>query len=133
MTRILIVDDEQDLADFLASELQSVGFSTATASNGVEAVLQVLEGGWDGVVMDIRMPKLDGIGALRIIKRISSTLPIIMFTGQAGQGDMLETARLGAFTCLSKPLNIDKLIDTLQQAVSTHAASIGKQVTHQTF
>jgi DNA-binding NtrC family response regulator len=127
MTRILIVDDEQDLADFLASELQTVGFSTATASNGVEAVLQVLEGGWDGVVMDIRMPKLDGIGALRIMKRISATLPIIMFTGQAGQGDMLETARLGAFTCLSKPLNIDKLIDTLQQAVSTRAVtSIGK-------
>ncbi len=118
MTRILIVDDERDLADFLAEELQTAGFSTGTAADGVEAVLQVLDGGWDGVVMDIRMPKLDGIGALKIIKRIVPVLPVIMFTGQAGQGDMAESTRLGAFTCLAKPLNIDKLVDTLRQALS---------------
>lgn len=118
MTRILIVDDERDLADFLADELQAAGFSTETAFDGVEAVLRVLDGGWDGVVMDIRMPKLDGIGALRIIKRIAPSLTVIMFTGQAGQGDMAESTRLGAFTCLAKPLNIDKLTDTLRQALS---------------
>jgi DNA-binding NtrC family response regulator len=67
--------------------------------------------------MDIRMPRLDGINALRIIRRISPHLPVIMFTGQAGQGDMLESTRLGAFTCLVKPLAIDKFVQALEQAL----------------
>ncbi|HEX2995571.1 MAG TPA: response regulator [Anaerolineales bacterium] len=121
MPRILIVDDENDLADYLAGELKMAGFATSTASNGVEAVLQVLDGGWDGVVMDIRMPKLDGINALRIIRRIAPRLPVIMFTGQAGQGDMLESTHLGAFTCLAKPLMIDKLTSALNQALTSAA------------
>lgn len=127
MTRILIVDDERDLADYLASELEAAGFSAGVAADGVEAVLQVLDGGWDSIVMDIRMPKLDGINALKIIRRFAPRLPVITFTGQAGQGDMLESTRLGAFTCLIKPLAIDKLIETLQQALSLqhpfHASS----------
>ena len=117
MTRILIVDDERDLANYLADELQSAGFSTGTAADGVEAVLQVLDGKWDGIVMDIRMPKLDGINALKIIRRVAPALPVIMFTGQAGQGDMLESTRLGAFTCLVKPVAMDKLINTLNHAL----------------
>jgi DNA-binding response OmpR family regulator len=124
MACILIVDDERDLAAYLADELQAAGFSTGIAVDGVEAVLRVLDGTWNGVVMDIRMPKLDGINALRIIRRISPNLPVIMFTGQAGQGDMLESTRLGAFTCLVKPLAIEKLIGTLNQALSlSNAAS----------
>jgi len=51
------VDDERDLADYLADELKTAGFTAETAANGVEAVLHVLDGGWDGIVMDIRMPK----------------------------------------------------------------------------
>jgi DNA-binding NtrC family response regulator len=120
MTRILIVDDEQDLANFLADEVESAGFTVSTAADGVEAVLKVFDGGWDGVVMDIRMPRLDGINALKIIRRVAPNLPVIMFTGQAGQGDMLESTRLGAFTCLVKPLAIDKLIASLNQALSLH-------------
>jgi DNA-binding NtrC family response regulator len=118
MNRILVVDDEHDLADYLAEELKTAGFLTCTAADGVDAVLQVLDGGWDGIVMDIRMPRLDGINALRIIRRVAPHLPVIMFTGQAGQGDMLESTRLGAFTCLVKPLAIDKLIVSLKQAIS---------------
>lgn len=121
MTHILIVDDEYDLANFLAEELREAGFTVGIAPDGVEAVLQVLNGGWDGVVMDIRMPKLDGINALKIMRRIAPQLPVIMFTGQAGQGDMLESTRLGAFTCLVKPLAIDKLIGTVNQAISSNS------------
>lgn len=118
MSRVLIVDDEQDLADYLVDELQAAGFTVGTAANGVEAVLQVLDGGWDGIIMDIRMPKLDGIGALRIIHRVAPHLPALTLTGQASQVDMLESTRLGAFTCLVKPLAIDKLINVLNQMLS---------------
>lgn len=122
MAKILIVDDERDLAQYLADELRAAGHQTDTAADGVEAVLRVLDGGWDGVVMDIRMPKLDGINALRIIRRVAPRLPVVMFTGQAGQGDMLESTRLGAFSCLTKPLAVDKLIAVLQQALTSRPA-----------
>ena len=118
MYQILIVDDEEDLARYLAAELRAAGFTAGIAYNGVDAVLKVLDDKPDVVLMDIRMPKLDGLGALRIIRRIAPAAPVIMFTGQAGQGDMLESMRLGAFSCLVKPLAIEKVINTLRQAMS---------------
>jgi two-component system response regulator AtoC len=123
MTRLLVVDDEVDLAQYLADELEAGGYQARVAHDGVEAVLAVLDGGIDGVVMDIRMPKLDGINALRLIRRVAPRTPVIMFTGQAGQGDMLESNRLGAFTCLVKPIVIQKLFDTLRQAVGVPAVA----------
>jgi CheY-like chemotaxis protein len=117
MEHILVVDDESDLADFVAEELRSHGYAAGVAGDGVEAVLHIIDGGWDAVLMDIRMPRLDGISALRILRRIAPRLPVIMFTGQAGQGDMLASSQLGAFTCLTKPLALDRLTEALGQAL----------------
>jgi len=121
MARILVVDDERDVADFFADELEFAGYKTGKAADGVEAVLKFLDGGWDAVLMDIRMPKLDGVNALRIMKRIDSTVPVILFTGQAGQGDMYEATRLGAYTCLLKPVLPEKLIYLLDQSLKINA------------
>ncbi len=117
MSRILIVDDEQDVVDFFADELQFVGYKTDQAADGVEAVLKFVGGGISAVLMDIRMPKLDGVNALRIMKRINPAVPVILFTGQAGQGDMYEATRLGAYTCLLKPVAPEKLVDLLKQTL----------------
>lgn len=124
MNRILIVDDEPDVAEHLADMLDDVGWYTRCVHDGVEGVISVLDGRWDLVLMDIRMPRLDGVNALKIIKRINPHLPVIMFTGQAGQGDMAESARLGAFTCLLKPVTNAKLLDTIAQAIKTMAPSL---------
>jgi two-component system response regulator AtoC len=115
--RILVVDDEKDLAEYLAEELTIEGYHTATAYDGVDAVLNAIENEWDAVLMDIRMPKLDGIGALKIIRRIKPDLPIILFTGQANQSEMMASKRLGAFTCLLKPITTDHLFKTLNQVL----------------
>ncbi|MCB0156085.1 MAG: response regulator [Anaerolineae bacterium] len=123
MTRILIVDDERDVIEYLADVMDLGGWQTSSAVNGVEAVLKVMDGGIDAVIMDIRMPKLDGVNALRIMKRIQPDLPVIMLTGQAGQGDMYESTRLGAFTCLMKPVEIDKLIETVRKMLAYKTVS----------
>ncbi|HRE30166.1 MAG TPA: response regulator, partial [Anaerolineales bacterium] len=107
-----------DLRSYIADELSDDGHQVDTAADGVEAVMRVIDGGVDAVVMDIRMPRLDGLNALRILRRLSPSLPVVMFTGQAGQGDMLETTRLGAVTCLLKPVNIDRLKEILVQSVN---------------
>ncbi len=121
--KILVVDDDGDLRDFLATEIQAAGHEVERAANGVEAVLQVLDHGPDAVVMDIRMPKLDGVEALRILKHLEPALPVIMLTGQAGRGDMLQVSQLGALTCLLKPIQVDRLLEildiTLRQTVQT--------------
>lgn len=119
MPRILIVDDEPDVVEHLTDELTFAGWQTGSAYDGVEAVLRVLDGGWDAVLMDLRMPKLDGVNALRIIRRVAPHLPVITFTGQAGQGDMHESARLGAVTCMLKPVNLDQLLQMLKRVVSS--------------
>ncbi len=115
--KILIVDDEDDLRRFLAGEIQNAGHRVQQAANGVEAVLQVLDDRPDAVLMDIRMPKLDGIDALRILKHLDPALPIITLTGQAGRGDMLLASQLGAQTCLLKPIQVDRLLESLEHGV----------------
>jgi CheY-like chemotaxis protein len=118
MTVILVVDDEPDVVEYLCDELEIAGYNTDKVYDGVEAVLRILDGGIDAVLMDIRMPKLDGINALRILRRVSPNLPVIMFTGQAGQGDMAASTRLGAFTCMLKPVITEKLLDVLKIVLS---------------
>ena len=117
VTRILVVDDEEDLVAHLNTLLQRHGWDTAVAYDGVEAVLKVMEGGVDGVLMDIGLPNLDGLGALRLMLRHNPRLPVIMFTGQAGQGDMMTANRLGAYACLLKPVQGEQLIRTLREAL----------------
>lgn len=118
MPNILVVDDEPDVVEYLSDLLDLEGYRVEKAYDGVEAVLSVIDGGIDAVLMDIRMPRVDGVSALRIIKRLKPGLPVIMFTGQAGQGDMAETTRLGAYSCLLKPVTSQKLISALEQIFS---------------
>lgn len=121
MAHILVVDDEQDVVDFFVDELEFAGYKTGRAGDGVEAVLKFIDGGWDAVLMDIRMPNLNGIDALRIMKRLNRNVPVILFTGQAGKGDMYEATRLGAYTCLLKPVSPEKLIYLLDQSLNINA------------
>lgn len=69
--------------------------------------------------MDMHMLKLDGANALKIIWRIAPNLPVVMCIGQAGQGDIYEASRLGAFTCLLKPMVTEQLLDVLRQTLTS--------------
>jgi two-component system response regulator HydG len=118
MAKILVADDEADVVEYVTDLLEFAGWETGGATDGVDAVIKALDEPWDVLLMDIRMPKLDGIGALKIIKHFNPSLPVVMFTGQAGQGDMFESTRLGAFVCLLKPVSSQKLLQAVEQAVA---------------
>jgi DNA-binding NtrC family response regulator len=118
MTRILVVDDEQDLVDHVVNLVQRQGWEAGSAYDGVEAVLKVFEGGWDAVIMDIRMPVLGGLGALKIIHRHDPDLPVVLYTGQAGQGDMMSAYRAGAYACLLKPVDGGQLTKAIKEALT---------------
>ena len=118
MKRILIVDDEEDLVQHLMGIVQRQGWEAGAADDGVAAVLKVMDGGWDAVLMDIRMPNLDGFGALKLIRRYNAQLPVVVFTGQAGQGDMMNARRLGAYACLLKPAEGEQIVQALTAAMA---------------
>ena len=113
----LIVDDEPAVLRFLESVLARAGWSTDTAKDGVEAVLKVMRGKYDAVLMDIRMPRLNGTDALRIIREFEPDLPVVMFTGHASEAERYEVVRCGASRCLLKPVKIDSLIESLRVAL----------------
>ena len=114
MPNVLVVDDENEVATYVANELNSRGYTVSTVNDGVEAVLKIADSNWDALLMDIRMPKLDGLNALRIIRRLKPDMPIIMFSGSSSNNEMILSTRLGADTCLLKPVNLDYLLKTLK-------------------
>lgn len=115
MKSIVIADDEIDVRRWLAGELEARGYRAQPVGDGVHAILQVMEGGVHAVLMDVRMPKLNGIDALRILRRLYPEVPVILCTGHAGRGDMFEADRLGAASCLLKPLQIGPLVAILER------------------
>lgn len=118
MTRILIVDDEEELVELVQGIVRRQGWEAGVAYDGVEAMLKVMEGGWDAVLMDIRMPNLDGLNALKLMRRHSPDLPVVLFTGQAGQGDMMNAYRLGAYACLVKPVADALVVKAIGEAIA---------------
>jgi two-component system, NtrC family, response regulator AtoC len=116
MKHILVVDDEKELAEIVAEQLKNMGYETGVAFDGVEAILSVLDNTWDIVLMDIRMPKLDGINALRIMRRLKPELAVITMTGQASQNDIIESTKLGAYHCLTKPIRLEEVFKAIMLA-----------------
>lgn len=114
--RILLVDDEAEFLEPLVKRLRRRNMDVRTADSG-EAALEILrEGELDVVVLDVRMPGMDGIQTLREIRNIDSLVEVIMLTGHASIEVAVEGMELGAFDYLMKPMNIDELVYKLQDA-----------------
>ncbi|MCE1255077.1 MAG: response regulator, partial [Anaerolineae bacterium] len=77
------------------------------------AILNIMDQQSDIVLMDIRMPKLDGINALRIIHKLAPDISVISMTGQASQNDMAEAIKQGAYQCLLKPIRLEELFKAI--------------------
>jgi DNA-binding response OmpR family regulator len=107
--RILLVEDDVNFAHMLMGELRSGRTAVDWVGNGVEAVLSLMRQPFDVVLLDLRMPRLDGIPALRIIRIIRPEAAVITFSGLAGKAEMEESVQLGARACLAKPFRISEL------------------------
>ena len=109
--RILIVDDEPRVVGMLAEHLQAQ-YAVESASNGADALAAVLRHRPDAVLLDIRMPGMDGIEVLKQIRRIDPTIRVIMITGNDELAVAVEATKAGAFAYVRKPFNLE-YIDTL--------------------
>ena len=107
--KILVVDDERSHRQMIEAVLSAEGYEIAQADNGQAAIDAVEEKFYDLVIMDIRMPQLGGIEALKKIKTISPGIPIILMTAYASVGTAVDALKSGASDYLTKPLDIEEL------------------------
>ena len=109
MSKILVVDDEQSMRDFLAIMLKKDGHEVVTAENGNDALKAVQAEIFDLVITDVKMPGIDGIEVLKTIKDISSETVVIMVTAFATTETAIEAMKLGAYDYIIKPFKVDEL------------------------
>lgn len=116
---ILVVDDEDALRTVLSSELESEGYVVATAADGDEAI-SVLQGkSFDLVLLDIKMPRVDGFEVLRFIKERYPATKVIMLTGFADLKNAIESKKLGAEDFVSKPYDLVDLLTTIERVLTS--------------
>ena len=113
---VLLVDDELEFLATLVKRLTKRGLNISTAKNGEDALKIIGEKVIDVVVLDVRMPGIDGIQTLREIKKKDPLMEVIMLTGHARLEVAIEGMELGAFDYLMKPADIDELFYKLQDA-----------------
>jgi DNA-binding NtrC family response regulator len=114
--RVLLVDDEDDFRTTLANRLRKRKLEVTEAESGRSAINLLRQGTFDVVVLDVRMPGMDGIETLKQIKTDHPLVEVIMLTGHASVESGIEGMRLGAFDYLMKPCDINDLINKIRDA-----------------
>jgi DNA-binding NtrC family response regulator len=114
--KILLVDDEEDLVSALAERLTLRGFQVETATKGGDALTHVSAGGFNVVILDVKMPGIGGVELMVEIMRKQPDLPVILFTGHGSVADAKKGMEEGAFDYVMKPIDIDDLIRKIGNA-----------------
>jgi two-component system, OmpR family, response regulator len=102
MTRILLIDDDSQLVALLSEYLTRDGFAVTTAGDGARGAAEALSGTYAIVVLDVMMPRMNGLDVLRAIRR-ESTLPVLMLTARGDDADCVTGLELGADDYVTKP------------------------------
>jgi two-component system OmpR family response regulator len=114
--RVLIVDDEDDFRETIVKRLNARKLRAEGANSGIKALAVLKEKEFDVMVLDVKMPDMDGIETLRHVKKMTPDVEVIMLTGHASVEFGLKGMQLGAFDYIMKPAPINELMDTIGQA-----------------
>ena len=125
MSRILVAEDEADLAMGLRDNLQFEGYEVIVVGDGEEAVKAVAEHSPDLVLLDIMMPKLDGLEACRRIREAGNVIPILMLTAKSQEIDIVRGLEVGADDYITKPFSIRELLARIKAALRRTDAGRG--------
>jgi DNA-binding NtrC family response regulator len=117
--RIFVVDDEDALRTVLGSELEGEGYSVQMAGDGDEAIKILETNVFDLILLDIKMPTVDGFEVLKFVKQKHPATKVIMLTGFADLKNAIESKKLGAEDFVSKPYDLVDLLTTVERVLST--------------
>lgn len=114
--KVLVVDDEEDFLKTISERLEMRDMKPDVATNGEEALKKVEEEEPTVMVLDLRMPGMDGLDVLRQVKKAYPKTQVIILTGRGTKKDEEQARKLGAFAYLQKPVEMDTLVDTIRSA-----------------
>ncbi|MEW5767850.1 MAG: response regulator [bacterium] len=118
MARILVVDDEEDVTELLGAALESEGYQFEAALNAEEAIQKIKETAFDLVLLDIRLPQMNGVNIFLKLKGIDPAIKVIMMSAFP-VSDLIEQAlQEGAYGCLHKPFEFKKALELVKQVLS---------------
>ena len=119
MPRVLVVDDEPDAVELLQEFLTAKGYEVIAASDGEEALRKVKEDRPHLILLDIRMPKMNGIEVLRRVREIDREVGVIMVTAVNEEETGRQALQMGAFDYITKPLDLKYLERSLWYKITT--------------
>ncbi len=119
MSKILIIEDEAAIRRVLTKILseENVTYIVDEAEDGFQGVEKVKSEDYDLILCDIKMPKMDGVEVLEMVKKIKPEIPIVMISGHGDLETAINTMRLGAFDYISKPPDLNRLLNTVRNAL----------------
>lgn len=119
MANILLIEDEGAIRRVLSKILseESKDYNVSEAVDGLEGIELIKDNDYDLVLCDIKMPKMDGVEVLEAIKKIKPEIPIVMISGHGDLDTAVNTMRLGAFDYISKPPDLNRLLNTVRNAL----------------
>ncbi len=119
MNTILIVDDEEQLRTSFKKLLKEEGYEAVAAATGEEAITVIKKNSPDLVMMDVRMPGMNGLDAFKIIHKIKPRLPVIIMTAYSTTDTAIEAINLGAFDYVLKPFDIPNILSLIENALKS--------------
>ena len=118
MPKVLIVDDQAPIRRSLRDIIEmEKGFKVDEAGDGLECIVKIKKDQFDVIIMDIKMPKMDGMEALERIQQIAPQTPVIMVSGHANIDTAVEAVKKGAFDFVQKPLDVNRILITIRNAL----------------
>ncbi|WP_372919342.1 sigma-54-dependent transcriptional regulator [Salegentibacter sp.] len=119
MAKILLIEDEASIRRVLVKILteENPNYTVEEAEDGLEGTQKIKDEDFDLVLCDIKMPKMDGVEVLEAIKKIKPEIPIVMISGHGDLDTAVNTMKLGAFDYISKPPDLNRLLNTVRNAL----------------
>jgi len=114
--KVLLVDDEVVFTENMSLLLTKRGYQVTAVNNGAGAIETLEEDNFDVIVLDLKMPGMDGIATLKEIKKLGLFTQTLILTGHGAVDSALEAVKLGAYDYLTKPCTIEELTDKIDQA-----------------
>ncbi len=115
--RILVVDDELEMAAMIADELGDHGYTAVALRLGTEALQRLQDESFDALVTDLRMPGIDGLALLRASRALDPSRPVIVMTGHMAIDTALEAVNQGAFHYIIKPFSLSHLVELVEDSL----------------
>lgn len=128
MKRVLIIDDEEGIRNVLADLFGEMGWLVSESEDGKNGLEAALSDDFELIILDLSLPRLDGLAVLRKLRESKPDIPVVMITGYATMKSAIEALKLGAFDYITKPFDLNEVQIIAQHAVERQRLIYENQV-----